>query len=84
MLTCLSVQKAIPCVRPGKSREILGPSVGTNDTVFRTDSPVDTAFLFALKVVQHIPAQNIKVGTPGYLVPEVFQLNGCVCLPLRP
>jgi hypothetical protein len=49
-------------VRPGKSSEIIAPSLGTNTEVFRTDSLVDVTFLFALEAVQHIPTQNINVA----------------------
>src|ERR1017187_959284 len=63
---------------------LIARSPQTNGGVFRTDSLVDVAFLFALKVVQHIATQNINFASLGYLVPEVFQLNRRIRLPLRP
>src|ERR1039458_196506 len=63
---------------------LIARSPRTDGAVFRTDSLVDVAFLFALIAVQHIAAQNINFASPGYLVPEVFQLNRRICLPLRP
>ena len=71
-------------MQPGKSTEILARSLGGNNGMFRADSLVDMAFLLALKVIQHIPTQNIKIAAPGDLVPEVFQLNRRLRLPLRP
>ena len=52
--------------------------------MLRTDSFMDVAFLFTLKAVQYIPAQNIHFVLPGDLVPEVFDLNCRIRLPLRP
>ena len=37
--------------------------------MFCADSLVDVALLFALKVAQYIPAENIDVAAPGNLVP---------------
>src|SRR6266481_4575473 len=84
MLAFLLVPGAFPYVRSGKSAKIVIRSLGTNGRVFRTDSLVDVAFLFALKVIQYVPAPNIYVAGSGDLVPELFQPNCRVRLPLRP
>jgi hypothetical protein len=52
--------------------------------VLRADSLVDVVFLFTLKAVQHIPAQNIDVAARGDLVPQAFDLNRRLRLPLLP
>jgi hypothetical protein len=38
--------------------------------MFGTDSFIDMAFLFVLKVAQHITAENIDVTGLGYFVPH--------------
>jgi hypothetical protein len=59
-------------------------SISISAGINRADSFMDVAFLFTLKAVQHIPAQNIHFVLPGDLVPEVFDLNCRIRLPLRP
>ncbi len=49
-----------------------------------TDSLKDVGFLFALKTVQPIHAQDINVAGLGYLVPKLLELNRRIRLPLCP
>jgi hypothetical protein len=58
-----------PLDRSAKCARNFARSQGRNGGVLRTDSLVDVAFLFTLKAVQYIPAQNIDVAALGDLVP---------------
>jgi hypothetical protein len=52
--------------------------------MFCTDSFIDVFFVFALKVRQHIPAEDIHVVCLGYLVPEMFDPDRSIRLTLCP
>src|ERR1700689_2010519 len=59
----VQVHKAVPL--HSVRRRLITHSLGMNGRVFCTDPLVDMVFLFPLRAVQHIPAQNIHVVSPG-------------------
>src|SRR5271167_1054655 len=95
-LTIRTVRSRLPprCVRVARSLDTGsvvresnnqgGRSLGMGDGVFCTDSLVSTALLFPLGAFQHVPAQNIHVVCPGYLVPKVLESNRRIRVPSRP
>src|SRR5438034_10210360 len=74
-LALLSLQPAIGSALPGRCAGNRRPFTGKKRRSACTDSLVDAAFLFTLKAVHHLPAQNIHFVRSADLVPEVFDLN---------
>src|SRR6266513_462660 len=58
-LALLSLQPAIGSALPGRCAGNRRPFTGKKRRSACTDSLVDAAFLFTLKAVHHLPAQNI-------------------------
>src|SRR5436853_6267609 len=80
-LALLSLQPAIGSALPGRCAGNRRPFTGKKRRSACTDSLVDAAFLFTLKAVHHLPAQNIHFVRSADLVTEVFYLNRRIRLP---
>jgi hypothetical protein len=59
-----------------------GSSLETNGGVFCADSLVDRTLVLALRALHYIAAQNIHVIGLGNLVPQVFEPNGRIRVPV--
>jgi hypothetical protein len=59
-------------------------STRKNGGMFGADSLVDAEFPFSLKVTQDVPAANLHVEFSGDLVPQVFDCNCRIWIPLAP